>query len=118
MAYNKTTALIYAYYEIASSYFKSYKVTSYFAEKQALSHFKEANNDMQYSLEDFCIYSIENILPKLLGEDIKIENLDVKISIKPLEEKVILDTEAFYIEANIKYSKGKPFINYSNLKKK
>lgn len=115
MAYEKKLAVLYGYYEILSSYFHSYKLKNTFVERNLYLHFKDANNDFQYQSEDFAIYSIENILPKFIG-DYDLNEYDAEFSLNATDASIIVTTKNFAFKCTAGFEKNKPSLQYSNVK--
>lgn len=117
MAYDKNIVVLYAYYEIVTSYFHKCTVSNTFVEKNYFMHFKDANADFQCECEDFAIYSVEKVLPKFIG-NVNLENYDAKISFNKEENKLIVKTKDFYFEVVGKYQNNKASLMYQNVKKR
>ena len=117
MAYDKTAVVLYTYYEIISSYFKNCSVVNNVTEKNLFLHFKDANADFQCQCENFAIYSIENVLPKFIG-NFDLEKYDAKISIDRSNNKLKIKTKDFYFEVIGDYQNNKESLTYTNIKKR
>ena len=117
MAYNKASAVAYAYYEIVSSYFKSYKVVNKISENSLFLHFHDAKVDMQYKLEDYAIYSVEEILPNFIGK-VDLNSYACEIKMNSEKNIVTVKTTDFAFDAVCDFVNNVPSITYANIVKK
>lgn len=92
MAYSKAKVVQYCYYEIVSSYFKKYTVSNKSIEKSLFMHFAEAKADFQYACEDSAIYSIENILPDIIGK-LDLNDYDAVIAMNTSDNSLHIDAK-------------------------
>lgn len=93
MAYSKEKVIQYCYYEIISSYFKKYKVSNETVEKSLFMHFAEAKSDFQYACEDSAIYSIENILPGIVG-NLDLNDYEAVITMNSSDNSIHIDAKS------------------------
>jgi len=117
MAYEKKYVVLYSYYEMISSYFASYNVVSKYPEDRLLMHFKDASKDFQFSCEDYCIYSIEKVLPKFL-KNYKLDDYEAKFKFDIENSSLLVLTKDFCFTVIADYVKGKPSILYKDFKHK
>jgi hypothetical protein len=118
MAYDKKSVVLYAYYEMISSYFNSCKPANDYVVNNLFMHFKDSNADMQYSCEDYAIYSIENVLPKFLP-NVNLEDYDAVVRMNKEEGVINVRTEDFSFDVVCDYlEKGKPSLKYQNIRRK
>lgn len=113
----KDSIVLYAYYEMISSYFKSYEVVNKYVEKSLYLYFMDAKDSFQEECEEFCIYGIENILPTFIG-NFNLEDYNALISIDKENSILHIKTEAFKFDVVVSYEKEKPSIFYKNIKLK
>lgn len=114
MGYDKKLVVQYCYYEMISSYFKSYSVANTLVEGALFMHFKEAGNDFQYSCEDVAIQSIENELPALIN-NIDIGALDATIKLSREDDTISIDAGDVSFDVLCGYAKGVPVLTYNNI---
>lgn len=111
---DKNAVVLYAYYEMISSYFKSYEVANKYVEKSLYLYFMDAKDKFQEECEDYCIYGIEHILPSFIG-DYNLEEYNALISIDKQNNLLHIKTEAFQFDVIAAYEKDKPSLIYKNI---
>lgn len=112
MAYDKKSALLYAFYEMGASYFKNCTATNDYVIQNIYMHFKDAAADFQYLCEDSVIYSIENVLPKFINKNL--EDYVAKMHVDKNNGRITIKTKDFSFDVVVDFKNNKPSIFYTN----